>query len=111
LVNSHGQRRAVIQGSQVRLRTSLAISDRGFRVAVPGTRGLDVLAICPAIAASSGSVCHTGQIDPSAALVAMGVSAETAAGAIRLSSGRHTTSDQVSASANAITAATATLTA
>ncbi|TPG16822.1 aminotransferase class V-fold PLP-dependent enzyme [Pedococcus bigeumensis] len=80
-------------------------------ISVPGTRGLDVLAICPAIAASTGSACHTGDIEPSAVLVAMGVNAEMAAGAIRLSLGRHTTPDQVSASATAITAAAGTLTA
>lgn len=74
-------------------------------ISVPGTRGPDVLARCPAIAASSGSACHTGQIEPSAVLVAMGVNPETAAGAIRLSLGRHNTSDQVSAAATAITAA------
>lgn len=80
-------------------------------ISVPGTRGLDVLAICPAITASTGSACHTGEIEPSAVLVAMGVNAEMAAGAIRLSLGRNTTSDQVSASATAIAAAAGTLTA
>ena len=95
----------------VRLGHSAHALPNTLSISVPGTRGLDFLANCPAIAASTGSACHTGEIEPSAVLVAMGVNAETAAGAIRLSLGRHTTSDQVSASANAITAAAGKLTA
>lgn len=89
----------------VRLGDSAHALPNTLSISVPGTRGLDVLARCPAIAASTGSACHTGEIEPSAVLVAMGVSPETAAGAIRLSLGRHTTPGQVSASATAITAA------
>ncbi len=94
----------------VRLGDSAHALPNTLSMSVPGVRGLDVLAICPAIAASTGSACHTGEIEPSAVLVAMGVNAETAAGAIRLSLGRHTTSDHVTASAIAIAAAAATLT-
>ena len=95
----------------VRLGDSAHALPNTLSISVSGTRGLDVLASCPAIAASTGSACHTGEIEPSAVLVAMGVNAETAAGAIRLSLGRHTTSDQVSASATAIVAAALPLTA
>ena len=95
----------------VRLGDSAHALPNTLSISVSGTRGPDVLAGCPGIAASTGSACHTGEIEPSAVLVAMGVNAETAAGAIRLSLGRHTTSDQVSASATAITAAAGKLTA
>ena len=64
-------------------------------ISIPGRRGLDVLAACPGLAASTGSACHTGEVNPSAVLVAMGVPDDVAAGAIRLSLGRHTTTEQV----------------
>jgi cysteine desulfurase len=70
--------------------------------AIPGRRGLDVLAACPNLAASTGSACHTGEINPSAVLVAMGVPTDVASGAIRLSLGRYTTTDQVVAAALAL---------
>lgn len=43
------------------------------------------------IAASSGSACTAGSIDPSHVLVALGLSAELGSSALRLSLGRHTT--------------------
>jgi len=95
----------------IRLGDTEHVLPNTLSISVPGTCGLDVLAACPAIAASTGSACHTGEIEPSAVLVAMGVNPETAAGAIRLSLGRHTTSDQITASATAISAAAAMLTA
>jgi cysteine desulfurase len=94
----------------VRLGDSAHALPNTLSISVPGVRGLDVLARCPAVAASTGSACHTGEIEPSAVLVAMGVSPQTAAGAIRLSLGRHTTPGQVSLSATAITAAAVALT-
>ena len=77
-------------------------------IAIPGRRGLDVLAACPDLAASTGSACHTGEINPSAVLVAMGVPDHVAAGAIRLSLGRHTTTEQIVAAALALAGAAAT---
>lgn len=71
-------------------------------ISIPGRRGLDVLASCPTLAASTGSACHTGEINPSAVLVAMGVPTDVAAGAIRLSLGRHTTTDEVVTAAIAL---------
>ena len=47
------------------------------------------------IAASSGSACSTGAVEPSHVLVAMGVPRELALGAIRFSFGRETTSQDV----------------
>jgi cysteine desulfurase len=71
-------------------------------IAIPGRRGLDVLAACPNLAASTGSACHTGEINPSAVLIAMGVPTDVAAGAIRLSLGRHTTTEQIVTAALAL---------
>jgi cysteine desulfurase len=47
------------------------------------------------IAASSGSACSTGAVEPSHVLVAMGVSRDLALGTIRFSLGRESTSDDV----------------
>lgn len=57
--------------------------------------GEDVLAATPEIASSTGSACHEGNTDPSAVLVAMGLSSERALGAIRLTLGRWSTEDEV----------------
>jgi cysteine desulfurase len=61
-----------------------------------------VLADCPSLAASTGSACHAGEVNPSAVLVAMGVPDDVAAGAIRLSLGRHTTTEQILTAAIAL---------
>ncbi|MFN8422831.1 MAG: cysteine desulfurase family protein [Anaerolineae bacterium] len=53
--------------------------------------GLDMRGIC----ASSGSACSSGKVEPSHVLSAMGVPAELASGALRLSLGRYTTDEDV----------------
>lgn len=47
------------------------------------------------IAASTGSACSTGSLDPSHVLTAIGLSHETAHGSLRLSLGRYSTRDDV----------------
>jgi cysteine desulfurase len=47
------------------------------------------------VAASSGSACTTGAVEPSHVLVAMGVPRELALGAIRFSLGRESTAADV----------------
>jgi cysteine desulfurase len=47
------------------------------------------------VAASSGSACQSGSVNPSYVLAAIGVSADLAAGAIRMSMGTLTTDDTV----------------
>ena len=54
------------------------------------------------IAASSGSACSTGAVEPSHVLVAMGVPRELALGAIRFSFGRESTEDDVERVAEAM---------
>jgi cysteine desulfurase len=64
-----------------------------LNVRAPGLRGSEWLARAPEIAASTGSACHEGEESPSEVLLAMGVPAADALGAIRLSLGRGTTDE------------------
>jgi cysteine desulfurase len=52
------------------------------------------------VAASTGSACHAGRIEPSPVLDAMGVAPEVGMGAIRFSLGRGTTAEEVDAVAH-----------
>ena len=54
------------------------------------------------IAASSGSACSTGAVEPSHVLVAMGVPRDVALGAIRFSFGRESTPDDVTRAAEVV---------
>ena len=47
------------------------------------------------IAASTGSACSTGSLDPSHVLMALGMKHETAHGSLRLSLGRYNTVEDV----------------
>ena len=76
-------------------------------VAVPGRIGADVLGRIDDVSASTGSACHAGVHTPSAVLLAMGVPAETALGALRLSIGRSTTSEDIEQAVMAISRAVA----
>ena len=73
-----------------------------LNLSFPGVRGSAVLAAAPEIAASTGSACHEGGESPSAVLVAMGLDPDAALGAVRLSLGRHTTPDQITAAAHVL---------
>jgi cysteine desulfurase len=70
-------------------------------VAVPGadSEALLMHLDLAGIAASSGSACSTGAVEPSHVLVAMGVPRELALGAVRLSLGHGTTADDVARAA------------
>jgi cysteine desulfurase len=76
-----------------------------LNVSFPGVRGCDLLAKAPEVAASTGSACHEGAEAPSPVLLAMGLDAATALGAIRLSLGRSTTRDEIHRAARALTRA------
>jgi cysteine desulfurase len=72
----------------------------------PGVRGPALLALAgDAIAFTTGSACHAGEERPSAILLAMGVPALDALGAIRLSLGRQTTEEEIERAAVALLAA------
>ena len=62
-----------------------------------GHVGHVLLAQLPELAASTGSACHTGLVELSPVLEAMGISPKVGAGAVRFSLGRTTTSEQIEA--------------
>src|SRR5712692_3602606 len=57
------------------------------------------------VAASSGSACASGSLDPSHVLLAMGLSLDAALGSLRLTTGYTTTDDDISRAREIITAA------
>ncbi|MDY7226481.1 cysteine desulfurase family protein [Hyalangium rubrum] len=73
-----------------------------LNVRFPGARGSAVLAGAPEVAASTGSACHEGGESASAVLLAMGLPAEEALGAVRLTLGHGTTAEDVDAAATAL---------
>jgi cysteine desulfurase len=74
-----------------------------LNVRFPGVLGADVLARAPEVAAATGAACHAdGSAAASAVLLAMGVPAAEALGAVRLSLGRGTTAADVEAAATAL---------
>ncbi|MFD6159915.1 cysteine desulfurase family protein [Nocardia sp. NPDC060256] len=83
--------------SQHRLPNTLNIS-------IGGGRGHEILTATPQIAASTGSACHSGTFSPSPVLTAMGFDADRALGAIRLSLGRMSTSEDIEIAVAALTA-------
>jgi cysteine desulfurase len=76
-----------------------------LNVSIDGVDGRTLLAATPAVAASTGSACHAGDITPSPVLTAMGLPAERCRGAIRLSVGRYTSSDDVDRAADLLASA------
>jgi cysteine desulfurase len=60
-----------------------------------GRTGDDVLSSVPEIAASTGSACHSGNVELSPVLKAMKVSEATGKGAVRFSLGRYTTKEDI----------------
>jgi cysteine desulfurase len=57
--------------------------------------GGDILGRLNGIAASTGSACHSGRIELSPVLQAMGVAPQVGIGAVRFSLGRGTTQDEI----------------
>lgn len=57
--------------------------------------GQDILDSAPQIAASTGSACHTGEVNLSPVLKAMGVKESVGMGAVRFSLGRYTTKGEI----------------
>ena len=69
-----------------------------------GVAGADVVAALAerGIAVSSGSACHSGTPSPSTVLTEMGIDAERALGAVRVSMGRDACRDDIVQAANAL---------
>jgi cysteine desulfurase len=70
-----------------------------LNVSIRGIEGHAVLSSCAAVAASTGSACHSGEHEPSPVLSAMGLSRERGLSALRLTLGRWTTASDVDTSA------------
>ncbi|MGO4599924.1 cysteine desulfurase family protein [Terrabacter sp. 2RAF25] len=66
-----------------------------LNVSITGVLAHELLPAMAALAASAGSACHSGLHTPSPVLTAMGLDRERALGAVRLSLGRWTTTDDV----------------
>ncbi|MCA9176329.1 MAG: cysteine desulfurase [Planctomycetales bacterium] len=88
---------AIVHGGRSpRLPNTLSIS-------FPGVTGQRLLEEIPELCASTGAACHSGEVQSSATLSAMGVERDVAAGTIRLSLGRHTTDEEAERAANLLT--------
>lgn len=66
-----------------------------LNTSIRGIVGETLLEQLPEIAASTGSACHSGSMDPSPVLLAMGLDRDLALGAIRISLGRWTTAEEI----------------
>lgn len=90
------------KGLQDRLGSSVVLNGHPERrlpntlnVSFVGHTGGDILAAVKDIAASTGSACHSGRVELSPVLRAMGISEEVGRGAIRFSLGRGTTAAEI----------------
>ena len=68
-----------------------------LNVSFVGMVGADVLAALDGVAASTGSACHSGRVELSPVLAAMGVPEKVGMGAVRFSLGRATTEAEIDA--------------
>ncbi len=66
-----------------------------LNVSFVGRSGTEILHRLDGVAASTGSACHSGRVELSPVLKAMGVPPEIGLGAIRFSLGRATTADEI----------------
>ena len=66
-----------------------------LNVSFVGRIGAEILERLEGVAASTGSACHSGRIELSPVLQAMGIAPEVGMGAVRFSLGRGTTRDDV----------------
>lgn len=68
-----------------------------LNVSFIGRIGAEILGRLDGVAASTGSACHSGRIELSSVLEAMGVAPEVGMGAVRFSLGRGTTREEIDA--------------
>ncbi|RXT15285.1 cysteine desulfurase family protein [Ammoniphilus sp. CFH 90114] len=66
-----------------------------LNVSFMGRLGSDILTFIPGLAASTGSACHSGKVQLSSVLQAMGTTEEEGQGTIRFSLGRYTTKEEL----------------
>jgi cysteine desulfurase len=97
LERKFGERVALNGHPEWRLPNTLSVS-------FVGRAGAAVLAALDGVAASTGSACHADRIELSPVLEAMGVRPEVGMGAVRFSLGRPTTTAEIDAVAERLTA-------
>jgi cysteine desulfurase len=66
-----------------------------LNVSFVGRIGAEILAQLDGVAATTGSACHSGHVELSPVLKAMGVETDVGMGAVRFSLGRGTTRDEI----------------
>jgi len=99
LLQAHFGNRIVLNGHpELRLPNTANIS-------FVGRVGADLLAGLDGVAASTGAACHSGLVELSPVLKAMGIAPEVGMGAIRFSLGRSTTSEEIDTVVELIAAA------
>ncbi|MGO9004246.1 MAG: cysteine desulfurase family protein [Beijerinckiaceae bacterium] len=81
-----------------------------LNVSFGGRIGAEILARLDGVAASTGSACHSGRIELSPVLEAMGISPEVGMGAVRFSLGRGTTCEEIDTVVERLTVIVATMT-
>lgn len=79
-----------------------------LNVSFVGRIGAEILERLDGVAASTGSACHSGRIELSPVLKAMGIAPEVGMGAVRFSLGRATTRDEIDAVVERLTSILAT---
>ena len=79
-----------------------------LNVSFVGRIGAEILERLEGVAASTGSACHSGRIEQSPVLEAMGVAPEVGMGAVRFSLGRPTTRDEIDTVVKQLTSILAT---
>jgi cysteine desulfurase len=101
----HGKLREAIPGLQLNGHSEQRLPNT-LHVSFPGVSGRHLLEHCAAdVAASLGSACHAHGDAVSGVLAAMGVDAERAMGAVRLSVGWMTTEEEIDRAEEALRAA------
>jgi cysteine desulfurase len=73
-----------------------------LNVSFVGRVGAEILAAMPEVAASTGSACHSGRVELSPVLKAMGTAPHVGMGPIHFSLGRATTSEEIDQVASAL---------
>jgi cysteine desulfurase len=66
-----------------------------LNVSFVGRVGAEILARLDGVAATTGSACHSGHVELSPALQAMGIETDVGMGAVRFSLGRATVRDEI----------------
>jgi cysteine desulfurase len=73
-----------------------------LNISIRGISGDELLNRIPELAASTGAACHAGSTEPSSVLLKMGLSRELALGALRLTLGRWSTTEEMDTAAELI---------